>query len=164
MDQVQDIIKIIFGDMGINVSSIVTLFDTLALIVMVVLQPILKTKLSKSNSENQQLKENNKEQKVEIDKLKKSISYLANIIVSCYMGNNNIPPEMKREIASMADELCKEAGVKLSINSQVLIDKVVDYVDHNTNVKNIIEVAEATKESIEKAIEENTDAIDKINL
>lgn len=164
MDQVQDIIKIIFGDMGINVSSIVTLFDTLALIVMVVLQPILKTKLSKSNSENQQLKENNKEQKIEIDKLKKSISYLANIIVSCYMGNNNIPPEMKREIASMADELCKEAGVKLSINSQVLIDKVVDYVDHNTNIKNIIEVAEATKESIEKAIEENADAIDKINL
>lgn len=166
MESVQTIVETLFGGQ-ITVQGIITLLMPIYMIIVSIAEWRAKLKLIRADKQLTATDEKLQAQREELEKVKRSMQYLGDIICTAYLANPNVDETTKRKIAVAATNLEKVSEIKLSEMTEELIQTVTEYIP-GTNIEekkaDIVAEMKATEELIDTASATANNIVNKLEV
>lgn len=166
MESVQQIIENLFGG-AITVDKITTILVAIFAVVKSFTEWRAKAKLIKADKELSSADKKISAMQTELNKLKESNSYLADIIVTVFLASNTLDDTVKKQIANYATTMEKIAAVNLEPMTNKVIDAIVQHIPGTSlavRKEEILTEAKATEQLLDSAAEDANSMIDKLGL
>jgi hypothetical protein len=166
MDSVQQIIETLFGG-EISIDKVTTILVALFAVIKSFTEWRAKAKLIKADKELSSADEKIAAMQTNLDSLKESNSYLADIIITAFLSSNTMDDSIKKKIVDYALTMEKIADVDLEAMTVKVINTIAEHIPGatlNERKEEIITEVKAAEQILESAAEDANSMIDKLGV
>lgn len=166
MESVHQIIENLFGG-SVTIDKIVTILVAVFAVVKSFTEWRAKVKLIKADKELSSADMKLAAMKEELNQLKESNSYLADIIVTVFLSSNTLDDTVKKRIVDYATTMEKISSIDLEPMTRKVIETIAEHIPGSSlalRKEEILTETKATEQLLDSAAEDANSMIDKLGL